>query len=163
MIYKIKKGAHYCQHWPKFHLGETNLRFRFKFGEGCWFPMNVPDDHAINKLCGPGYGDHHKNSVRVGWTPNLRPGWIDLFFYIYQNGHRVEQHFASVEVGTEYEMEIDLNSDLASFNLMHNYECVAIDSVYYKLPWFQWGAVLFPFVGGKLPARVDTYIDLTII
>ncbi len=163
MTYKIKCGEHYSRHWPKIHLGETNLIFRFKFGLGCWFPLVVPDDHARNKLCGLGFGDHHQNSVRVGWTPNKEINRIDLYFYLYSGGKRIEQYFTTVNLGHLYEMEIDLVEDLVCFNLMENYEAVAIDSMYYKLPWFQWGAILFPYIGGQLPARTDTYIDLALI
>ena len=161
--YKIKKGNHYSLHWPKFHFGETNIKFKFKFGAGCWYETVVPDDYAFNKLCGLGCGDHHKNSVRVGWCPAKDINRIDLVFYLYTNGQRVEQHFATVNLSQEYEIEIDLSSDLVSFNLTSNQESVAIDSIYYKLPWFRWGAILFPYIGGQLPARANTYIDLTII
>jgi hypothetical protein len=68
-----------------------------------------------------------------------------------------------VNLGQEYEIEIDLRNDLASFNLTSGGESIAIDSIYYKLPWFRWGAILFSYIGGRLPARTDTYIDLAII
>lgn len=162
MNYLIKKGEHYCRHWPKIHLGVTKVKFRFRFGAGCWFPLEVPDDYAINKLFGIGYANHHKNSFRVGWTPSKQGGKIDLFFYVYYRGIRIEEYFTSVDISSEYEMEMEAVSDLLSFKLIDlKSDYTITNSIYFKLPWFRIGMVLMPFVGGKLPARTDTYIDLT--
>ena len=161
MIYKIKKGRHYSRHFPKFHFGKTNLKFNFVFGAGSWFPLEVPDDHARNKLCGIGYANHHKNSARVGWTPNPETGKIDLFFYVYCKGIRIEEYFTSVTVSYRYAFEMDISNDLLSFKINGPDGLSHQDSIYFKLPWFRWGMRLNPFIGGKLPARTDTYIELT--
>ena len=159
-IYTIKKGQHYSNYLPKMCYGKTSLAVRFKFMDGCWFPLEVQDDYAINKLLGWSAGLHHRNSIRCGWTPNPTPGLIDLFFYLYINGTRKEQKFATVELGLEYDLRIDTRSDLVSFSLSLNGVHEAYDSVYYPAPKCRFGFWLWPYIGGMLPARLDTKIYL---
>lgn len=160
MYYEIKKGQHYSNHFPKIHFGKTRLKAELVFGAGCWFPLNVPDDYAINKLTGISHGYHHRNSVRVGWRPNPEINRIDLFFYAYSGGKRTEQYFATVDMSGRYQLIMDLKNDLAEFSLRQHGATVAMGSIYYKMPWFKWGYCLFPYVGGNLPARTDTFIGL---
>lgn len=129
--------------------------------DGCWFPLETPDDFAVNKLFGLSYGMHHNNSIRVGWTPANEPGHIDLFFYFYINGMLFEKPFCVVEIGKKYTIEIDISNNQASFTIAGRNFSTTIDSYYFPLPKFQGGYTLFPHVGGGLPARVDTkiYID----
>ena len=161
-VYTIKKGEHYSNHTPKMCYGKGSMRATFKFMDGCWFPLEVQDDYAINKLCGFSNGLHNRNSVRLGWTPNKEPGKIDLFFYLYINGVRKEQKFATVEIGLEYQLFIILTNNLCGFTLMRDGATVATDSVYYPQPRCPFGYWLFPYLGGRLPARVDTkiYLDM---
>jgi hypothetical protein len=160
MIYTIKKGSHYSLHLPRIHFGKTNLKAVFSFMDGCWFPLETPDDFAVNKLFGISYGFHHKNSVRVGWTPASEPGHIDLFFYCYINGVRFEDPFFTVEIGRKYTLEMDMESNVVSFTIAGRTIKKTMDGVFFPIPKFKSGYILFPFVGGKRPALMDTKILL---
>lgn len=160
MIYKIKKGNHYSLHLPKLHLGKTNLKVKFRFLDGCWFPLKVKDDYAVNKLCGWSYGWHHKNSIRCGWTPNKEQDKIDLFFYIYSNGERHIHSFCTIDIRTEYSLEIDLIINLLSFSIRSDSSPSTILSYYYEKPKSKLGYMLFPYIGGNLPAHTDTKISI---
>lgn len=162
-IYTIAKGDHYCTHNPKMVYGKTALLLDFKFMDGCWFPLDVSDDYAINKLCGISFGLHHRNSVRCGWTPNAVPGHIDLFFYLYIFGTRKEQKFATVELGIQYRLNINVGNNLVDFTLLRGDSTVASNSIYYPNPRCPFGYLLFPYVGGRLPARCDTKIYLDFV
>jgi hypothetical protein len=159
MTYTIKKGRHYSCHRPKLHRGDS-MRIKFRFMDGCWFPLDVRDDSAINKLCGWSMGYHHRNSIRCGWTPNNKAGDIDLFFYLYNGGVRIERFFAKVELGLEYELDMALDGDIVSFCL-RDFGLSTINSVYFKKPKCRLSYVLFPYVGGRLPARMDTKIAIS--
>lgn len=161
MMYTIKKGCHYSWHLPRFHFGKTNMKVRFMFTESCYFPMKEPDDYAINKLCGWGMANHHKNSIRCGWKPSPESHTIELWFYVYSNGQRIEQYFMNVLIGKEYELEMDLSgANVLSFSVRDE-EGTTTNSCYFKKPRFTWGASLFPYIGGQLPARTDTSIELS--
>ena len=159
-VYVIKKGDHYSNHTPKLCYGKTRMSVLFKFMDGCWFPMEIPPDSAINKLCGWSWGLHHRNSVRCGWTPSKEPGHIDLFFYVYAGGIRIDRYFTTIELGLEYLLEIDVESNLLSFRLERD-GISTTNSLYFPIPKMKLGYCLFPYVGGYLPARVNTkiYID----
>lgn len=157
--FKIAKGNHFSYHLPKLRYGKKNLNVIFKFTDTCWFKLETPDDFAINKLVGWSTGLHHTNSIRCGWTPAKDTGKIDLFFYVYQDGVRYEQFFVSVDIGTEYELEMNINNNLLSFTL-RNDNITSVNSIYYKTPCDNFGYILFPYIGGRKPARIDTYIDL---
>lgn len=160
--FKIKKGSHYSRRWPVIHLAESVFKFKFKFGLGCWFPLLAPDDYAVNKLCGFSYGYHHHNSIRCGWTPNKVPNKIDLFFYMYSGGVREVHYFATVDLSVEYELVIHASMNQVSFSLRHNGLTLMNPAYYFKKPKFRLGYILWPYIGGQLPARQDTYIDLTL-
>jgi hypothetical protein len=160
MIYEIKKGNHYSAHLPKIHFGKTKLKAVFGFLDGCWFTLDTPDDYAINKLFGISYGYHHKNSARVGWTPSIEPGCIDLFFYCYINGTRFEKEFFTVEIGKKYTLTMDMSGDQVSFSIAGRTVKTTIEAVYFPLPKFKAGYILFPYVGGRKPAQIDTKILL---
>lgn len=162
MIYVIKQGSHYSRHWPKLHFGTRKETIRFKFLDGCWFPPEAPDDFAINKLFGWSYGLHHQDSVRCGWTPNKEPGRIDLFFYLYQKGKMSSAKFATVGTGFPCFMEIHLFGGRAFFSMSRFAKPTIVDSVPFQIPKIKWGYLLYPFVGGNLPARMDTKIDLQV-
>lgn len=160
MIFTIFKGWHYSLHFPKLHWGKTSMRVKFRFLDGCWFRLEQPDDFAINKLCGWGFMDHHKDSIRCGWRPSA-PGIIDLYFYLYQNGIRYEKMFSSVEIGREYELEMSVDMGMLSFTLKS--EGITTSSTPFILPKTRLGYYLFPYIGGKKPARMKTKIELTFL
>lgn len=163
MIYVIKQGSHYSRHWPKLHFGTRKESIQFRFMDGCWIRPEEPDDFAISKLFGWSYGHHHRDSVRVGWTPNKEAGKIDLFFYTYNDDLQHDEPFATVEVGQQCILEVWLFKGRAFFSLERNDLDTIMDSVPFQIPWFKWGYYLFPYFGGKKTAPVTTKIELEII
>src|SRR3990167_3831510 len=163
MIYTIWKNWHYSLHFPRLHFGRTHLKVKFRMLDGCWFAKEVPDDFAINKLVGLGWGNHHKNSARLGWTDRKEPGRINLFFYLYLIGKRYEYPFDTIEIGLQYEFEMDLEDGVIYFKLVKPDGIIAERYNSYSLPKFRYGAILMPYCGGALAARIDTYIDLEFV
>lgn len=162
--YTIKKGSHYSWHIPKFWIGKKNsISMEFRFYEECWFPMRDRDDYAINKLCGWSYGFHHRNSIRVGWTPSdTRKSWIDLYAYYYKNGERGQAFIGTVECGTfnKVQIEYDIKFNTVSCSLRRTISEETI-TFYAEVNPTWWGVFLFPFFGGRKTAAVNTRIDLS--
>lgn len=159
MIYTIKKGKHYSTHLPSLHFGIKKMKVSFSFGVSCWYRMIDPDDYAINKLCGFSLGFHHRDSIRCGWHPSEKLGMIDLFFYLYNGGKRIEHQFTTVSTFKGYELTILMGRSSVSFEL-HGSGQSAFGSTAFVPPRFLPGYQLFPYIGGKKPARVDTFIIL---
>ena len=85
--YKIKKGNHYSGWRFKFFFKQSDINLKVKFYDSCWYDIHHWGNH-INKLYGIGDFNIHKNSDRIGWRPNEKVGYIDLFFYDYRDGKR---------------------------------------------------------------------------
>lgn len=155
--YTIKKGHHYSTHLPKLLFGNSILSSTVKFHKDCWFPLNTSDDYAINKLVGWSNGLHHRNSIRCGWRPAAVPGFIDLFFYIYNKGHRKEAFFTTVECDKEFNLLMAYQGGKILFSIEEKMIIVKVD---YSGP--RLGYMLFPYFGGQNTAPHDINIDLEI-
>lgn len=159
-MYVIKKGKHYSQHPIRLHWYRKSMVATFKLMGDCSYDLKEPDDYAINKLCGWSMGiSHHTNSIRCGWRPSGTPGIISLFFYLYSNGKRMEHLFTNIAIMKEYILEMKLIDNRVNFSLKGNGQ-TADKSISYNAPYLKFGYALFPYVGGKLPARWDTHIEL---
>lgn len=159
MLYTIKKGEHSSRHGIAAHWGSKPMKVKFTLMGDCSYDLLVPDDWAINKLCGFSMGYHHWYSVRCGWRPTGTPGIIALFFYLYSAGKRTEHLFANVRIMKEYTLEMSLSGGRVNFSLSGNGQ-TAEKSIAYKKPWIRAGYRLYPYIGGVLPARWDTHIQL---
>lgn len=162
MIYTVKRGHHYSWHLPRLYWNKTSMKAKFKFLDGTWYRMDKEDDFDLSKLLGFSRGLHHKNSIRIGWRPSSTPGFIDLFFYLYCQGHRIIQPFTTVEIGLLYDIEIKLKSSEVTFELKKNGLLMSYTSTPYILPKAKWGYSTGFYIGGNLPARTDTkaYIEI---
>ena len=74
----------------------------------------------------------------------------------------MQQFFTTVDVGVEYDISMDLSDNLLSFTLRQA-GITESNSFYFPRPLFRAGYFLFPYIGGKLPARMDTEIDLSFL
>ena len=164
----IRKGWHFSlsnilmRFIPR--MGTKSVTYNFMFEKDSWFQAKDPDDFDINKLCGFSFGYHHKNSVRVGWTPMFStPGNFTLYFYIYNNGERISKTFTNVRPGTEYDLTISFDDDKVSFAIKSEKSPdVTSASEKFILPWFRLGYYLWPYFGGNktAPKKIAMYLGI---
>lgn len=160
--YIIRKGKHSSGIHFSPHSGIDRLEFDFRFGNSCLYDSREPFDH-INKLYGFSYLRHHRNSIRVGWRPSRDNVMeIDLFFYLYNNGQRIIQQFATVEVLQDYNIIIEVPHlyQLVSFRLREadSSLTLASSSLRFDAPACKWGYRLFPYFGGSAVSPQDMRI-----
>ena len=128
MIYKIKKGRHYCNFkMPRLHNGPDELNFTVIFDKSCSYKLDTPDDLDVNKLYGISYAHVHQDSIRIGWNidpaTELEPERIALYLYTYNNEIRKYSYLASCDYNKP--VKISFNFDYAS-NLVY----VTLNPVY---------------------------------
>jgi len=137
------------------------MKVEFEFSNNCWYPLKNIDDYDVNKLCGWSNGMHHQNSIRCGWVPNKEAGHIDLVFYVYYQGARSIKPFCKVETGIKYIMKMYIQNDYLVFSMV---QIGALVAKTVSIPYFasnkKLGYLLFPYIGGDLPARQDSNIYL---
>jgi hypothetical protein len=123
------------------------------------------DASDINKLFGVSFGQHHKNSIRIGW--NNEGGDIKLYYYAYENGYRSWNYIGACKQHEAQSMVLEF--DFANNKIyITNSATGSIDSIRtreipYKFPLFKLGYYLFPYFGGNRTAPKDVYIDLKVI
>lgn len=93
--YKIKKGNHYSGWRFKFFFKQKDINLKVKFYDSCWYDIHHWGNR-INELYGIGDFNIHKNSDRIGWRPNEKVGYIDLFYYDYRDGKRFISKFKTI-------------------------------------------------------------------
>ncbi len=133
----------------------------FIFNESCYYNYNDKDDLDVNKLFGFSIGAHHKNSIRVGWTPNFKTkNCFTLYFYTYNKGQRKIEEFSTVQAGQKFTINIDCIKDLnfVSFELRgENGNSITRKAISFKFPDKKWGYYLWFYFGGnkKAPRRIS--------
>jgi hypothetical protein len=168
MHYYIKKGKHNRWTFPKFHLGITYLRCRFKFDDSCVYPVIDTDDYDLNKLYGWSMGRHHKDSIRLCWRPcEKEVGKIQVHTYTYNKGVRDMQYIFTAEVGKWYDgwIQVDAFYKTATFSIAGGVpnKRIAEKQIRFEVPFFKWGYFLDFFMGGNKPARQDTVAWVEIV
>ena len=134
-------------------IGTKPVTYTFLFTKENWFPYKDSDDLDINKLAGYSYLNHHKNSVRIGWTPMFnREGYYTLYFYLYNNGQRIMTRFADIAPGTEYSIKISLKDDNVIFDLIEKNELIHSAKEKFIIPKWKIGYYLWFYFGGNKPA-----------
>lgn len=162
----IHKGLHssLSNFWLRFfpRIGHKPVTYRFMFLKDDWYPFKDPDDLDINKLAGFSYGWHHKNSVRIGWTPMFSvEGMFTLYFYIYNNGERITKTFANISSGTEYELEISLHNNKVVFDMKQEKSLQSVKAdENFTLPKTKIGYFLWFYFGGnkRAPKKMTVYL-----
>lgn len=161
--YVIKKGRHYCRHGLGLFYGKTYDKYLFNFDKTCLYDKRNSDDLDLNKLLGWSYGWHMRNSIRIGWRTGavsgpIGVGKIELFFYMYNKGHRLSGPLAEVEAGEWYIMEVEV---------LEAYNCVGFTlrtadgglicktAETFVVPGFVLGYGLYPYFGGNNTAPHD--------
>lgn len=159
--YIIRKGRHRCRHGMRLYYGKVHGKYLFNFDKTCLYEKRNEDDSDLNKLLGWSYGWHQKNSIRIGWRSLA--GKIELFFYMYNNGHRLLGKLTEVKADRWYKIKIEV---------LEEYNCVAFTlrtadgglicktSETFVIPRFVMGYKLYPYFGGNNMAPRDMKIKL---
>ncbi len=162
----IKKGSHYSlsNFWKRFlpKIGCGPVTYKFKFQKDAWYPYETIDDCDINKLAGFGFGNHHTNSVRIGWLPEFsRPGYIGLYFYNYNEKIRTIRKFADIQVDFEHTLTISFIKEInyLTFDMKGRFPATMIEI--FVLPEFKIGYFLWPYFGGNgtAPKKLDIFLE----
>lgn len=112
MIFKIKKGKHYSQLFFKFWWNKKSFKWSVKFDGSCRYRFDDADRYDINKLVGVGWLPHlHAESARFGWVYNPDTDKVEIYSYCYINSIRYSNMMASVKIGEESSLSIDINEN----------------------------------------------------
>jgi hypothetical protein len=95
-IFRIDGGTHACNGW-RVGLCRPDQQINFYFDKACLYNPNDVEP-GINKLYGFGSINHYDNSVRIGWMSNGET--IDLYYYCYVNGVRIDGYITSTNIET---------------------------------------------------------------
>lgn len=166
--YIIKKGRHYSKRGIRLHWGKIYGKYLFNFDKTCLYEKRDDGDFDLNKLLGWSYGWHQKNSIRIGWRPGAVAGFaeagkIELFFYMYNKGHRLSGQLAEVSAERWYIMEIEVLEfyKVAAFTLRTaDGGLICKTSETFVVPGFVPGYELYPYFGGNNTAPHDMKIEL---
>ncbi len=164
--YHIRARHHYAPHLPKFYLGMKKKFFiDFRFMEGCQYQFQGEDSADINKLFGVSFGQHHKNSIRIGWN-SAGNGEIKLYYYAYEDGERTFNFIGTCKMYEFQLLKLELDFDNNLVKITNSVtglpDSVRTKEIPYKFPRFKLGYYLFPYFGGNRTAPTDTYIQLNI-
>lgn len=155
--YIIKQGEHSSSHGIKFYTGKSNFQITAIFYESCMYDLGDSDQENINKLCGISFGNHQKNSIRIGWNYSLVTKKIRIFYYLYENSVRRSEEICSVNVGDVLSLSLRLETGANYFIIFNN---KFLKLVNYKFPFLKLGYYLYPYFGGNKVAPHDISLSL---
>ena len=124
--YTILKNWHYAfflfGRLFGWHYNTKEFVIGFRFSKECWWypPRNI-NDNDLNKLIGLSFGNIHKNSVRLSWSPNFeKEGIIKLYGYTYDESIKEHnmKYFCEVKVENDIFLHLLLNDDKYVFRFM---------------------------------------------
>jgi hypothetical protein len=163
--YHIPAGHHYAPHLPRFYFGKNNFTIHFCFDKGCEYKIQGEDSADINKLFGVSFGQHHKNSIRIGWN-SVGDGNINLYYYAYNNGNRSYSFIGTCKMYVEQTIKIELdfkrNVVQITNSVTGSEKSVRTKEIVFIYPNLKVGYYLYPYFGGNRTAPHDMYIDLKI-
>lgn len=166
----FKKGRHRSRfRFPRF-FWKQRLEFTGYFEKDCMYTPHNLGVHAyaslpVNKLFGFSLGgNHHENSVRLGWRPlpydKDEGRLIGLYAYYYVNGKRTFELLSRVRVREYFTAEIQiLSKTLVQVSVQVGVESTV--TVFVKFDgkhndWFNYR--LFEYFGGERPTPHDITI-----
>ena len=145
-------------------IGTGPVTYDFKFPKENWFPYVDKDDLDISKLAGFSYGCHHKDSIRIGWTPDFhKEGYFILYFYIYNNGVRKMIKFTGIRALVDYSLTISLLPEInyVTFDMTNNCGFSPVKaSEMFVVPKTKIGYFLWFYFGGNKTAPKDMMVWL---
>lgn len=160
-VYKIRKGNHYSFHLPSPYFGlKKNFVLKVLFNESCKYNLVDVDQFDLNKLWGVSFGNHLKNSIRIGWRYNIKSDKIELGAYIHENGIIGCRWIGELETGIKYDIDFDLTK--VGFGVAISYTPAHFEykEFDFNYPKTKIGYYLFPYFGGNKTAPHDIKIKL---
>lgn len=147
--YIIPKGWHYSLHLPKLYDGnKKEFVIKVKPDDSWRYNFNSVDQMDINKLWGIGFGnilfgDHLKNSIRLGWYYNPKSENIQWWSYLHENFTMKFGFLTVSDINELIEFPFKLNDD--SFTIENQ-------TTPFIYPEDKTGYYLFPYFGGNRTA-----------
>lgn len=99
----IKKGRHFCNKFARpvrsiIPMGKSIFHIQIE-GKGIEYNFGPNDQGDVNKIFGESYGvDHHKNSMRIGWSFDPVMNTYHIYLYGYVNGQRTVKHLMELPI-----------------------------------------------------------------
>lgn len=165
MIYTIPKG----KHQNKFSLDQLWLGWNVRRLEFNSYFLTKPistlkgeDSEDVNKLFGISFGDHRKNSVRIGWR-YIGNDYVKYYYYLYNKGVRTVIPSIAARFDTVCGFEINIfrmqniiliSETIKDFDTIHNKLSFDFDDV----P--KWSYKLYPYYGGNNVSETEIKIEI---
>ncbi len=148
--FKIRKGSHFCLHLPKFQYNLQELNFIVNFDSNCEYIIENEHQLDINKVYGISFGNHLKNSFRIGWNyiPNTKV--IGLWIFVHQNGKMSWEYIGYTTVNKDIKFNIQFRRNINT--IIINWGDNNKEIITYKFPEVKWQYYLFPYFGGTQTA-----------
>lgn len=166
MDYTIKRGNHYPRPFQCIGLKLFNKEKVFvmnkdiRFHEDCRYDIGKEDQSDVNKLMGFSWGNHHKESDRVGWRYLIGEDKIELTLYSYEEGKRVKKTLDKIGVDewVNIRMEVRLGEKVRDIKVWINGKERSFQLKAPKKYWFTYNLGLY--FGGNLTPPHDLHVSI---
>lgn len=147
MVINIKKDNHYCDKIIPIFRNKT-ISGKVIFQGEFKYDIDKRNQGDTNKLIGLSDSyNHHRDSIRFGWTWNTKVEKLELKYTLYRNSKRYIEHICFIESDKEYDFEISVAK--GKYLLWFGGKYL---EVYRSSKWFLPRKALMPFFGGDVPA-----------
>lgn len=113
-------------HWflpvlPRFYWNKKQFNWTVNFDSSCAYNLGDDDQYDWNKLVGVSqHFNPRVNSIRFGWRYNINNGLIEIASYKETNYKFEFNTLASVKLGKDVKLSIQLYSDLVALSVDEN-------------------------------------------
>lgn len=168
MIYTIRKGQHYSDlTLDRLWLGYSVdlLVFGSKFIENPYYDLKNENNRDINKLYGISFGNHLKNSIRIGWNINYDNGNVNYYSYV----HEDSKIYTKLLFDCPFDLYVRFGINTFFENFSITWSTYSKDSlpthgqslvVFKSINKPKWSYKLFPYFGGNEVAPYDIKINI---
>lgn len=162
--YTICKGCNYSTIIPSFHSGIKSLKFKIKFDSSCNYELSdITCIKDINKAYGFSYGNHHTNSIRLGWRVGKNAyeiNKLELFGYVYNNKAVKSKKVGGSKIFFEFDTwyDVELTHDQVSNLAVIKVNTYSVSIPYTAIPDI--GYYLKPYFGGNCKSPQTMKIEI---
>ena len=161
--YSIDAKKHYSSFLYKlerfpFHYKQQSLTIYLRFNQTNKYILpSIPDQQDINKLCGLSWGDHGKNSARLGYWYDPNQDTFKLYLFLHKNSKQSWYHLQDIPVDklTTLKFTFDYQSNTITASCKDKTICIR-----FNYPKFKGGYYLYPYFGGDFPTPHQQFYDL---
>lgn len=154
--FTLRKGKHSALLEMCPHFGITKMTRKVVFDKSCLYE-DTSGERDWNKAFGFSYGNHHRNSVRLGWR--CFKGNLMLGAYYYINGKREHFVLTAAETNIPYTITIEVTDSHILYEITSHKGTLQKIYINFKVePKFgtmftklnpSWGYYLYPYFGGQ--------------